>query len=395
MKTYEQFSDEVFEFLLEHENDELYRLALKKSPFLNLEMKELVQQIEGRRIAKKKFPFLSDYKKYHFPRKESLEQASSEVAAIYKTTLIKEGYSFIDLTGGMGIDSYLLGKDFKRTVYVEPQEQLYHSTKYNYQVLGYLQCELIHSTCEAYMQETDEHFDWVYLDPSRRIAGSRKTSIDNYAPNIVELQDSLKRMGDNILVKLSPMQDISECMAKISDIEKIIVLSIDSEIKELLIHIVPDTKEMPTISAVDISGRRKDEFSFDYTKRHIQENLGGIQLYLYQPSPTLVKAELQNRYAERFSLKKAHPNTHLYFSNELHEDYFGRIFLVEKSIRLNKKELRKDLPEMKANVISKNHPLKAKEIYKKYKIKSGGSHYLIAFTETVSGPISILCKRIK
>ncbi|MDF1694397.1 MAG: class I SAM-dependent methyltransferase [Saprospiraceae bacterium] len=391
----QRFSEDVIEYILNHENDDLYTLALKKSPFPGIEMRELVQQIQGRRIARKKFPFLVEHEKYFYPRKESLEQASSEVTANYKSTMVVGGSSFIDLTGGMGIDAYLLGRKFKRAVYVEPQPNLYQSSKYNYSILGFTQCEMIHSTCETYLDNSEEHFDWVYLDPSRRIDGERKTSITKYTPNIVALQEALATRGKNILVKLSPMQDISECVKELNGIIKIVVLSIHNEIKELLLHISPTTSKRPLISAIDISGECTSEFSFDFEHRHLKVDLAELQQYLYQPSPALIKAELHNRYSNMFSLKKIHQNTHLYVSDTLKEDFFGRIFRIIKNIRLSKKELKKVLPDMKANVISKNHPLKAKDIIKKYKIQSGGNNYLIVFTKAPFETAVVLCERIK
>ena len=106
------FKNEIQEYIKSIENFNAFVFHLKKSPFENISSKELSQQIQGRQIAKNKIPFLLSIKNYYYPTHLNLEQASSEFTAIYKQSL-GLGESFLDLTGGMGIDTYFIGKNFK------------------------------------------------------------------------------------------------------------------------------------------------------------------------------------------------------------------------------------------------------------------------------------------
>lgn len=373
------FSEEVIEYILSNENADPYALALKKSPFQDVEIKEIAQQIMGRNVAKKKFPFLLEYRQYRYPRKVSLEQASSEKTAKFKAGLMK-GSSFVDLTGGMGIDTYLLGKNFQTCTYVEPNVDLFHLTKYNFDQLQFEQCHIINSTCEAFLEGNDQQFDWAYIDPSRRIGGSRKISIHNYEPNLVELQRKLADLADNVLIKLSPMQDVSECISMLNNVVNIWVISVANEVKELLLHVKKGDNSSPKITAVNINDKSGDEtFTFFFQKRVCVPTIGMLRAYIYQPLAALVKAEIHDRYAAEKGLIKLNANTNLYTSSERVDNFMGRTFHLEKQITLSKKEIRKVLPEMKANVIAKNFPLSSEEILKKFALKSGGEKYLIAF----------------
>ena len=393
MKADLKFHEEAIQFIIKHEKEDLRKLALKKSPFHNIEMKELITQIQGRQIAKNKFPFLLHFNQYIYPPKISLEQASSEITAKFKSKLIS-GKSFVDLTGGMGIDAYLLGKSFQKSTYVEPNQELCQRTKHNYGILKYSHCTCYNTSCEAFLELNDLTFDWAYLDPSRRIEGNRKISIHNYEPNVVELQDRLNDKARNVMIKLSPMQDVSKCVEVIKGIKDIYIISVKSEVKELLLCISKGFDKEPRIHAVDISSRGEVSFSYDFRHRNKQVDYDKVQHYLYQPSPSLIKSELQNRYNEQFGIKKLHPNTQLYTSKTYVKNYFGRVFKVRESIKLDKKILNKILPNRQVNVISKNFPLSSSDIINKYNLRPGGELYLIAFTNYLSEKKATICERI-
>ncbi|MFT4537028.1 MAG: 16S rRNA G966 N2-methylase RsmD [Saprospiraceae bacterium] len=386
-------AQEVLAFIDANIKTDPYKLLLQKSPFEHVSMKYLVQQIQGKKVAFSKFPFLLEYKNFIYPPKVSLEQASSERLARFKADLI-EGESFADLTGGMGIDSYLLGCKFQECQYVEPNKELFQSTTSNFNILGYDQCVAANHTAEDFLKFNKTQFDWIYIDPSRRVEGNRKTSIANYEPNIVDLKDQLLATSKKVLIKLSPMQDISECISVLEHVEKVWVISIKNDVKELLLQLGEQLNNNPEIIAVDI-----DNQTLDYTNRYFDRitniECSVTQKYIYQPASALVKSELHNRYSEVKRLKKLHPNTQLFTSNSLVDNYFGRVFKVKAFISSNKKELKKLLPMMKANVICKNYPLSPQELISKLKIKAGGEDYLLAFTDVTGKKILTVCNRLK
>jgi 16S rRNA G966 N2-methylase RsmD len=389
----ECLTEKVWDFIDSNLKSDLYKLLLQKSPFESITMKFLVQQIQGKRIAVSKFPFLLDHKTFIYPPKVSLEQASSEKIAIFKADLI-EGETFADLTGGMGIDCYLLGRKFQDCQYIEPNKELFQSTIHNFKILNYNHCKGINSTAEQFLKNNKNQYDWIYVDPSRRIGGNRKISIINYEPNIVALKDQLLAASKKVMIKLSPMQDISECISVLEHVEKVWVISIKNDVKELLLQLGNQRNSNPKIIVVDLD-KQISNYAAQYLDRAINIEYSITKKYIYQPSASLVKSELHNRNAKSLGLQKLHPNTQIYTSDRLVESYFGRVFEVQAILSSNKKELKKHLPGMKANVIAKNYPLSPQQLISKLKLKEGGEDYLLAFTDATGKKILTVCNRLK
>jgi hypothetical protein len=106
----EILNKEIQKYINANLNTDLHSLLLKKSPFPEVSMQEIVQQIKGKQVAQKKFPFLLK-DEIIFPPQLNLEQSSSEKTALYKSGIVK-GKKFIDLTSGFVIDAYYLSQNF-------------------------------------------------------------------------------------------------------------------------------------------------------------------------------------------------------------------------------------------------------------------------------------------
>ena len=91
-------SPEVQSFINQNIEGDINKLLLKKSPFSSVTIQEIVQQIKGKKVAQRKFPFLLK-DNVVFPPNLNLEQASSQSTAEYKAQNLK-GNSFLDLTSG-------------------------------------------------------------------------------------------------------------------------------------------------------------------------------------------------------------------------------------------------------------------------------------------------------
>ena len=69
-------TEEIQNYINANLTADLHSLLLKKSPFPDVSMHEIVQQIKGKKVAQKKFPFLLR-DGIVFPPNLNLEQASS------------------------------------------------------------------------------------------------------------------------------------------------------------------------------------------------------------------------------------------------------------------------------------------------------------------------------
>lgn len=372
-------SREIQEYINANLNTDLHSLLLKKSPFPEVTMQQLVQQIKGKKVALKKFPFLLK-DNIVFPPNLNLEQASSQATAEFKTGNL-EGKKFLDLTSGFGIDAYFLSQKFEDVTLVEQNAELLEIVKHNWTVLN-RKANFINDNLENFLTKNQEKFDLIYLDPARRDEHkNKKFLLEDLSPNLLEIQDQLFNVSDEVLIKLSPLIDISYLISVLKHLVKVQIIAVKNEVKELLVFLKKNQNgENKLITCTNLESD-EPSFSFPYhlEKEAVSEFSEPLQ-YLYIPNNAVLKSGGFNSISEHFNLKKLHPNTHFYTSDELRTDFPGRILRIEiiESKALKKGE--------KYNIISKNHPLTPDEIKKKYKIKDGGEHYLI-FTQSLKNKI--------
>ena len=86
---------------------------LKPSPFQNISVTELVNQIICKTKSKTKLPSWYENKDIIYPSPLNIEQTSSEITAQYKSELVKGKY-LVDLSGGFGVDTYYFSKQFEK-----------------------------------------------------------------------------------------------------------------------------------------------------------------------------------------------------------------------------------------------------------------------------------------
>lgn len=363
---------------------DLTQLLLKKSPFDGVSMQEIIQQIKGKQIAEKKFPFLLK-DNLVFPPHLNLEQASSQSTAEYKAQFLK-GKSFIDLTLGLGIDAYFLSKNFEEVTLVEQNLELINLVKHNWSVLE-RNAEFINEDLKTFLKSNTKHYDTIYLDPARRDVHKNKVFLlEDLSPNLIEIQDDLLKISEQIIIKLSPLIDLKYLLKTLKNIEKIEIIALKNEVKEVAVFI-NSKKKAEKILCKCVNLESDDEnFEFYFgDETDLNTTFSKPESFLYIPNNAVLKSGAFNLIASHYHLKKLHPNTHFYTSNKRLETFSGRILKVEIC---NSKDIKKGET---FNLISKNYPLKPEEIKKKYKLKDGGNQYLI-FTKSQKDKIILKSK---
>ncbi len=389
----QRFSGEQLEYFQNHLKADIRNLALSKSPFPELPMHAIAQQIQGLQVAVKKFPSFLDYPQLRYPPKLNLEQSSSEALAKFKSRLIS-GESFADLTGGFGVDTYWMGKKMKAVFHIEPNQALQELVNFNSKILGFNQVTFTNSTAEVFLQQLPRQLDWIYLDPSRRVGADRKIGIAGYEPNIYELQTELLAGAKNILIKVSPMQDLAEIISSIKGVQKVLICEWDKEVKEVLIHISNTPIEEKNIVLEVHHLESGNVFSKKFSSRKDKLKCSAVKSYIFEPGPALQKSGLINNFAQSNNLTKAQEHSHLLYSDSPFISKLGKNFELIAVETLNKKKLLPYLPDKKANVIVRNFPMKAPAIKNKLGIKEGGEIYLIATKDLNDKPIILVAKRI-
>ena len=370
---------EVEKFINANLQTDLHSLLLKKSPFAEVSMQEIVQQIKGKKVAQKKFPFLLK-EGIVFPPNLNLEQASSQSTAEFKAQKLK-GKKFLDLTSGFGIDAYFLSKNFDEITLIEQNTELLEIVKHNWGILE-RKANFINENLENFLANNQEQFDVIYLDPARRDDHkNKKFLLEDLSPNLLEIQEKLIKICDQIIIKLSPLIDISYLISVLKNIFKIEIIAVKNEVKELLVFMNSKFEsENVEISCINLES---DDvvFSFNFNdEKERNAMFSEPQKFLYIPNNAVLKSGGFNSLSEKFNLKKLHPNSHFYTNGERLEGFPGRVLEIEI---VDSKTIKKG---DKFNIISKNYPLTPEEIKKKYKISDGGNSYLI-FTQTQKGKI--------
>ena len=367
------------QFIRDNLNTDVPTLALRKAP-VGTDVSLALRQIEARQLLQKKVPEWSTNEDLLFPAHLSIEQCSSEATARYKSNLLKSN-TFADLTGGLGIDTYYLSQRFQETDYVERQPELCALARHNFDILQ-TNIKVYNESAEEYLKHCEPK-DCIYIDPARRDSLGRKTvSIADCTPDVVTLQDLLLQKAETVMVKLSPMLDISKALEELKCVKEIHVLAVGNECKELVFIMKVGFSGQPILYAANLM-TQQPIVSFTLEEEHdcplrLAESMGR---YLYEPNAALMKAGCYKLLAHRFDVLKLHKNSHLYTSDTLFPDFAGRVFEIEGYAPYHKKVKQTLLADAdKANLAVRNFPLGVDELRKTLKIKEGGEIYLFATT---------------
>ena len=389
-------NEETRQFILEHIDDDIHQLALQSGKFPLIDISLAIRQINGKQKIKSKIPSFFRNEDILYPAQLSLEQSSSESTAKYKSTLC-EGKSLTDLTGGFGVDCYFLSQRFEQVSYVEQNTELCEIAGHNFKVLGCPNIEIHNTTSEKFLTEM-LHSDWIYIDPARRSESGKKTVLlSDCEPDVSALSKLLQQKTSKVMIKLSPMLDITAALRELSDTTEIHVISVDNECKEILLILNSISNENPKIKTINISKNKTFQiFECNSEKESACkiEYSSSVEKYLYEPNSSVMKSGLFKSVGSSFSLSKLHVNTHLYTSLEHKTDFPGRVFEVVKIWGNTKQELKELVLKIpKANISVRNFPLTVEEIRKKIKIKDGGEIYLFACTLADGKKAIIECRK--
>lgn len=371
---------EVQQFIRDHERDDISQLALKGSPFEDIPAPRLFDQIIGRAKAKTKLPAFYRSSNLIYPPGLNLEQSSSEQTAKFKAGIISNAQHVMDLTGGFGIDSFYLSQVSASLDYIESNMALLEIARHNHQELGAKNIVHHNSSAENFLA-TSRHVDLIYIDPSRRVAQQKVFTLEDCEPNVVALQSEILERSPRLLIKAAPLLDIKLALRQLHSVKEVYVVAVDNEVKELLFFLERGFVGEPSIQAVNLKGESVETVSFTFFEEesvHVEYAPPGK--YLYEPNAAILKAGAFKSISRIYGIGKLHVSTHLYTSAELVGEFPGRVFEVTGFVKPEKKDVARQISSGKANVISRNHPLKAEELKLRVGITDGGDQYLIAFT---------------
>jgi 16S rRNA G966 N2-methylase RsmD len=384
---------EVQTFINAHLFANIQQLAMKKNPFPELDYKVLLNQIVAKGKAQSKLPTWFETIGIIYPEKVSIEQTSSETTAKYKSEIVS-GNRLIDLTGGFGIDDFYFSKKVAKVIHCEINPELSTVAKHNFKQLKVENIECFSGDSLDYLQNHEEKFDWIYIDPSRRSSIKGKVFLlADCLPNVTELLNFYFEKANDILIKTAPILDISSAINELKFVKTVHIISVDNEVKELLFELEKNYKGQINVRTIDF-GKKTVQFDAFNGEETPYLSFGFPQKYLYEPNSVLLKSGSFDLISSRFKLAKLHSNSHLYTSDSLLE-FPGRVFEIQANFPYHKEHLKQKLQNQQCNITTRNFPETVENIRKKWKIKEGGTDYCFFTTDLNNQKIVLLCTKIQ
>ena len=420
-------------FVQEHIGDDLTRLILDRKKWPDIDMDLAVSCIQSRRKLKGKVQEWFSNPELVFPVGLSAEQCSSTATGIYKSGLalkIADGEPFrlADLTGGLGVDSWYFSKKAEQVWYHEMQEKLCTAAEHNFQKLN---AENIIVRNRISTPETIENLlsearpDIVYMDPARRGEGGKKVFlIEECTPDVLTLKEQIFRHCRHILLKLSPMADITMACSRLgTTCREVHIVATGGECKELLIWMDREWSGEYTITAVELPSDYPDmspaTFSFSGSEEKIatastwprndvmlssraesslSSRAESRDLFLFEPGKALMKAGYFNMIANRFGLCKLGVSTHYYVTespdkaDELKP--YGKVYMILSVQPLDKRSIKAaGAAYPRAEVTARNIPMDTEMLRKKLGVTSGDDAHIFGLKSDNVGNLLLITRR--
>lgn len=372
-------------------NEDPTKVALKGSSFFGITIQEIVEQIIAKKKCKIKLPTWFHTENIYYPNKLNIEQTSSEIMAKYKANLVS-GNAIIDITGGFGVDCFAFAEKFKEVTHCEINTKLSAIVEHNFKELKVKNIKTIAKDGLVYLKNQQKSYDWIYADPSRRddIKG-RVFLLEDCLPNIPENLNFLFDFTDNILIKTSPVLDISSAIFELGFIKEVHIIAIKNEVKELLYLLEKNYIKRIDFKTINITKKQDQIFNFNLTDEEATYSLP--LKYLYEPNAAILKSGGFQEVSVLLNIQKLHKHSHLYTANEL-IDFPGRRFKILHNINYDKRKLKKLITSKKANITTRNFPETVAQIRKKTGLKEGGNVYLFFTTDMEGNRIVLVCEKV-
>ena len=297
------------------------------------------------------------------PRDLNLQQCSSESAARYKASLVPAGARVADLTGGLGADCWAFSKRASEVWYNERDKVLLEAVRRNFSSLGVGNVSFSHYDVSAgsrdWLEALDEFRpDVVYLDPARRDSAGRKVFLlEDCSPDVVALMPYLLKIAPVVMVKVSPMADITMLRRRLCEwLSEIHVVGADGECKELLCLCRRDAAFSGVVLA-------EDGFVYEVTSASVSTEPSSELLFV--PSAAMVKSGLGP------GISILPYDEHLY--------HFGKYWQIIENLPFASsvlKEVGRRYPQ--AEVTARGVPMSSEELRSRLRVRPGGSVHIFA-----------------
>lgn len=432
--------EEYLKFIMDHAHSDVNALRLqyhgKSMPF---SVDDACMQIEMRCKTAGKLPWFLHHPGFRFGTAQSAEQASNQNVALFHAFLIGRNRRVLDMTAGLGIDAMTIAMRGNRVTAYELETERVEALRHNADILGIDDLTVVKGDSVLHLQQSEEYYDWIFVDPARRDSGNNRCFLlQDSLPDVVSHQDLLLAHADNVLIKASPLLDITQTLRDFSNVRSIIILSYKNEVKEVLIHLSLGSASLspaalgpaapgpaslvsssplsfsaepegevklpssPLIRAIDLAdstsafpdGEPGIRFQFrtgcapQAAISYAASEAIAPGMYLYEAGAAMRKLQCASQICARYTdIKSLAKDSGLFVSETLHADFPGRICII-KAI-LSTKQL-KALKDSRCRIVSSCYPMSAADLRKKFRLKEGEDMTLYATTTRDGSRMMIL-----
>ncbi|MCM1504264.1 MAG: RsmD family RNA methyltransferase [Muribaculum sp.] len=378
-----EYGDDFWTWVHAHVNEDPLSLRLRwsgKFPWID----DAIMQIECRRKTAKKLPEELKFPRFLFPTLLSAEQSTSDTLADFHASLLPEGIKVLDMTSGLGIDAIHLARGGISVTAVDIDERVAEALSHNVKVLGLSdKVTALWADSTDYIRQTSDRFDAVFIDPARRgDNGQRLFSLSDCHPNVVSRLPHILNLAPLLIVKASPMLDLTQTARDLPGITALYVVGTNTECRELVAVVMRanDSGKVPVIHIWTPSY----QFSFTVEEEKESEPTYADPIsgdFLYEPSEVTMKAAPWRTLSARFDIGMLHPNSHLYCSDKKVDGFPGDCWHIDRIIPFSSSEIKRFARQYpKINVAVRNFGWTADKLRDKLRVKDGGDFRLMATT---------------
>ncbi|MDE6485080.1 MAG: class I SAM-dependent methyltransferase [Duncaniella sp.] len=336
---------------------------------------EEILQAECRHKCARKLARTLLHDDFRFPSTSLAEMATAEPVADFHARMIRGAGTVLDMTLGLGIDAFAMARMGMRVTGVELDSRAADVARENARALGIENIEIVNADSVAWLNETDRHFDLIFIDPARRDGSGRHFALADCQPDVTRILPLMLSHAGKVMIKCSPMLDISRLRADTSVSADVIAVGTARECKELLV-ILPGTGITAAVT-VDENG----ELPATPGDKNVQPASPAPGTFLLEPFPSVMKAGASLLLDDRFGSCRIASSTHLYCSATVPEGFPGEAFRIIEVHDFNKRSC-SDISRRYGmlNVATRNFPLSAPQLVKKLGVKEGGEFRLFGIT---------------
>lgn len=349
---------------------------------------DIVALIQAREHAKleSKLPSWAGTPGLEIPSSLALEQCSSESAALYKASLLECG-SVADLDSGLGVDDWAFALKSREVHYNELNADLAAAAQRNFDLLGLENIICSNLDASQALRQLGQ-VDLIYMDPARRSADGRKVFLlEDCSPNVIALLPEIWEHCSTLMLKVSPMADITMLSSRLRGLCEIHVVALDGECKELLCIVRKDYEGPYLITAVELLNA--ETTSFDPAENTPAPLCGDIKKgnLLLEPKASILKTGQFGTICSRWSLSQLDTSTHLFLDktgDSNAPDAFFKRFRVVEILPFGKAAFRtagERYPN--SDVTARNIPMSSEELKKRMGISGSGEYHI--FGTCISG----------